>query len=235
MYMWHDSCMHVPWLIPTCATNWGILDWVWYRLYVHVTWLIHTCAMTHWYVCHELRNLGLSWYRLYIHATRLSHTCETHDSCVNVISIEWQMPLPFNRYHVYTSNWEMYRGCVVICYLLNGKCHELRNVPWLCWTDFRRISVYMWLIHTCAMTHSHDSFVHVTSIEWQTPRTFSIDRRDICWWICSASTHCAMHWSVCHTDTHTHTHTPAQHIAQCDTLTNACWIFVFVQTMILWV
>jgi len=120
MYMWHDSCIHVPWLIPTCATNWGILDWVgidciymWHGSFIHVPWLIDTCA-TNWGM--------LDW-------VGIDSTYMWHDPVIHV------------KFMTHVYKW----------HALNGKCHELRNVPWLCWTDFRRISVFMW----------HDSFIHV--------------------------------------------------------------------------
>jgi len=64
--MWHESFIHVTWLIHTCDMT---HSYMWHDSFIHVTWLFHTCDMTHSYM----------WHDSFIHVTWLIHTCDmTH-------------------------------------------------------------------------------------------------------------------------------------------------------------
>jgi len=62
-YMWHDSLMHVTWLIDTCNMTYGHPPLV-FRCTLRDTCVCDMCAMTHPYLRHD------SW----IHVTWLIHT-----------------------------------------------------------------------------------------------------------------------------------------------------------------
>jgi len=54
-YTWHDSSIHVTWLIHKCDMT---HLYTWYDSFIHVTWLIHTCDMTHPYTWHDSSTHG---------------------------------------------------------------------------------------------------------------------------------------------------------------------------------
>jgi len=101
VYVWHDSFIHVTWLIHMCDMT---HSYMWHDSYVCVTWIIRTCDMTHACAWHDgcicvpwLTHIGEMTYSnmrldLFIHVTSLIRTCDMphsymwHDSCIRVHS-----------------------------------------------------------------------------------------------------------------------------------------------------
>jgi len=58
IYMWHDSFIHVTWLIHTCDMT---HSYMWHDSFIRVTWLTHVCDMPHSTAATDMANPILLW------------------------------------------------------------------------------------------------------------------------------------------------------------------------------
>ena len=56
-YMWHDSFIHVAWLIHMCDMT---HSYMWHDVFTRVTCLMHVCDMTHSYARHD-SSIRVTW------------------------------------------------------------------------------------------------------------------------------------------------------------------------------
>jgi len=88
--MWHDSLIHVTWLIRTCDMT---HSYVWHDSFICVTWLIHILHV---------------WHDSFICVTWLIHMCDITDSYVGhdlIICDTWLIYTGQNR--IFISTWKI--------------------------------------------------------------------------------------------------------------------------------
>jgi len=80
-YVWHESWIHVPWLIHTCARTDSYLLQSWsapYQIPEIVAWLIRMCdIMSYWYMCHD-SFIRVPWLNHIYYRTREQHNEFAH-------------------------------------------------------------------------------------------------------------------------------------------------------------
>jgi len=190
MQRWHDSFIHVTWLVYTCdmAHSYVWHDsfiYVWLDSFICVAWLIHMCDMTHSYVCHD-SFICVIWL---IRMCDMTHSYVWHDS---FICVTWLIHM-CDMTHIYV--WHDLIICVawLICMCDMTNIHQWHDSYFCFWPTQHRKPIFwddaqvtwliyicamthsdvwhdtftcmIWLIHTCEMTHTHmwhDSYTHVT-------------------------------------------------------------------------